>query len=43
MHAEQVPTIGQRLREIRHWRGKSLRVVAELAGITESDLCLSRG
>ncbi len=32
-------TIGQRLREIRTWRGKSLRVIAELAGITESYLC----
>jgi len=31
-------TIGRRLREIRHWRGKSLRVVAELAGISESYL-----
>lgn len=39
MHAEQVPTIGQRLRELRHWRGKSLQVIAELAGITESSLC----
>lgn len=39
MHAELVPTIGQRLREIRHWRDKSLRVIAELAGITESYLC----
>lgn len=37
-------TIGQRLREIRHWRGKSLRVVAELAGISESYLSrLERG
>ncbi|MGH4010736.1 MAG: helix-turn-helix domain-containing protein [Pseudonocardiaceae bacterium] len=33
-------TIGRRLREIRQWRGKSLRVVAELAGITESYLSL---
>ncbi|MDQ3763707.1 MAG: helix-turn-helix domain-containing protein [Actinomycetota bacterium] len=32
-------TIGGRLREIRTWRGKSLRVIAELAGITESYLC----
>jgi transcriptional regulator with XRE-family HTH domain len=39
MDAEQPRTIGQRLREIRTWRGKSLRVVAELAGITESYLC----
>jgi transcriptional regulator with XRE-family HTH domain len=31
-------TIGRRLREIRHWRGKSLRIVAELAGISESYL-----
>lgn len=36
--AEQPRTIGQRLGEIRHWRGKSLRVVAELAGISESYL-----
>jgi hypothetical protein len=35
---EQLRTIGQRLREIRYWRGKSLRVVAELAGISESYL-----
>jgi transcriptional regulator with XRE-family HTH domain len=35
----QTRTVGQRLREIRHWRDKSLRVVAELAGITESYLC----
>ncbi|HEX2289806.1 MAG TPA: helix-turn-helix transcriptional regulator, partial [Pseudonocardiaceae bacterium] len=40
MHAEEARTIGQRLREIRHWRGKSLRVVAELAGISESYLSL---
>lgn len=39
MGVEQTRTIGQRLREIRHWRDKSLRVVAELAGITESYLC----
>lgn len=31
-------TIGRRLREIRHWRDKPLRVVAELAGISESYL-----
>ncbi|MDQ2883910.1 MAG: helix-turn-helix transcriptional regulator, partial [Actinomycetota bacterium] len=31
-------TIGQRLREIRYWRGKSLRVIAELTGISESYL-----
>lgn len=38
MDVEEVRTIGQRLREIRYWRGKSLRVVAELAGISESYL-----
>jgi transcriptional regulator with XRE-family HTH domain len=38
MDAAQPRTIGQRLREIRHWRGKTLRVVAELAGISESYL-----
>jgi transcriptional regulator with XRE-family HTH domain len=44
MHAEETRTIGQRLREIRHWRGKSLRVVADLAGISESYLSrLERG
>lgn len=44
MDAGQPRTIGQRLREIRHWRGKSLRVVAELAGISESYLSrLERG
>jgi transcriptional regulator with XRE-family HTH domain len=32
------PHIGRRLREVRHWRGKSLRVVAGLAGISESYL-----
>jgi transcriptional regulator with XRE-family HTH domain len=37
--ADDARTTGQRLREIRHWRGKSLRVIAELAGITESYLC----
>lgn len=37
-------TIGQRLREVRRWRGKSLRVIAELAGISESYLSrLERG
>jgi transcriptional regulator with XRE-family HTH domain len=37
-------TTGQRLREIRYWRDKSLRVVAELAGISESYLSrLERG
>jgi hypothetical protein len=41
---EEARTIGQRLREIRYWRGKSLRVVAELAGISESHLSrLERG
>ncbi|MFY9806466.1 MAG: hypothetical protein WAK86_04270, partial [Pseudonocardiaceae bacterium] len=34
MDVEDARTIGQRLREIRYWRGKSLRVVAELAGIS---------
>lgn len=44
MDAAQPRTTGQRLREIRHWRGKSLRVVAELAGISESYLSrLERG
>jgi transcriptional regulator with XRE-family HTH domain len=38
--ADGARTIGRRLREIRHWRGKPLRVVAELAGITESYLSL---
>jgi transcriptional regulator with XRE-family HTH domain len=33
-------TIGQRLRKIRLWRDKTLKVVAELAGITESYLSL---
>lgn len=37
-------TIGRRLREIRYWRKKSLRVIAELAGISESYLSrLERG
>ncbi len=41
---EQPRTIGQRLREIRYWRDTSLRVVAELAGISESYLSrLERG
>jgi len=44
MDAGQPRTIGQRLREIRYWRGKSLRVVAELAGVSESYLSrLERG
>lgn len=37
-------TIGRRLREVRVWRRKSLRAVAELAGISESYLSrLERG
>lgn len=37
-------TIGRRLREVRVWRRKSLRAVAELAGITEGYLSrLERG
>jgi transcriptional regulator with XRE-family HTH domain len=44
MDAAQPRTIGQRLREVRHWRRKPLRVVAELAGISESYLSrLERG
>lgn len=44
MDVEDARTIGQRLRKIRYWRGKSLRVVAELAGISESYLSrLERG
>ncbi|MGH3693874.1 MAG: helix-turn-helix domain-containing protein [Pseudonocardiaceae bacterium] len=44
MDAEEPRTIGQRLREIRNWRDKSLRVIAELAGISESYLSrLERG
>ncbi len=36
--------IGRRLREVRYWRGKSLRVVAGLAGISEGYLSrLERG
>ncbi|MBV8995278.1 MAG: helix-turn-helix domain-containing protein [Pseudonocardiales bacterium] len=38
MDVEETQTIGRRLREIRHWRGKSLQVVAELAGISGSYL-----
>ncbi len=34
MDAEDSRTIGRRLREVRFARGKSLRVVAELAGIS---------
>ncbi len=37
-------TIGRRLREVRYWRRKSLRAVAELAGISEGYLSrLERG
>lgn len=44
MDGEEARTIGRRLREIRYWRRKSLRVVAELAGISESYLSrLERG
>jgi transcriptional regulator with XRE-family HTH domain len=44
MDAGDARTIGHRLREIRYWRDKSLRVVAELAGISESYLSrLERG
>jgi len=39
MDAEEAVTIGQRLRLIRHAKGKSLAVVAGLAGITLSQLC----
>lgn len=38
MDAEEARTIGRWLREIRHWRGKSLQLVAELAGISGSYL-----
>lgn len=31
---DETRTIGTRIREIRTWRGKSLRVVAELAGVS---------
>ncbi|MPZ66128.1 MAG: helix-turn-helix domain-containing protein, partial [Pseudonocardiaceae bacterium] len=42
--AEDTRTIGRRLREIRVWRRKSQRVVAELAGISEGYLSkLERG
>lgn len=41
---EEHHTIGRRLREVRYWRRKSLRVVAELAGISEGYLSkLERG
>jgi transcriptional regulator with XRE-family HTH domain len=36
--AEEARTIGRRLREIRVWRRKSLRAVAELAGLSEGHL-----
>ena len=37
-------TIGQRLRQIRKARRKSLRVIAGLAGISKSSLsCIERG
>ncbi len=35
---EDSNTIGRRLREIRNWRGKKLKAVAELAGISEGHL-----
>lgn len=38
MEAEQARTIGWRLRRIRDARGKSLRVIAELAGMSTSTL-----
>ena len=38
MDAEDAVTIGQRLLLIRHAKGKSLAVVAELAGIAPSQL-----
>ncbi|MGH3810987.1 MAG: helix-turn-helix domain-containing protein [Pseudonocardiaceae bacterium] len=38
MDAEEARTIGRRLRQIRHARGKSLRVVAGLAGMSKSHL-----
>ncbi|MDQ4020740.1 MAG: helix-turn-helix domain-containing protein [Actinomycetota bacterium] len=41
---DQARTIGRRLREVRYWRRKSLRAVAELAGLSESYLSrLERG
>lgn len=41
---EDARTIGRRLREVRVWRRKSLKVVAELAGISEGYLSkLERG
>jgi transcriptional regulator with XRE-family HTH domain len=38
MDAEQARTIGWRLRRIREARGKSLRVIAGLAGMSTSTL-----
>jgi transcriptional regulator with XRE-family HTH domain len=38
MDAEEARTIGWRLRRIRHARSKSLRVIAELAGMSSSTL-----
>ncbi|MGH3782780.1 MAG: helix-turn-helix domain-containing protein [Pseudonocardiaceae bacterium] len=44
MDVDDTRTIGQRLRETRYSRDKSLRVIAELAGISESYLSrLERG
>ena len=41
---DQARTIGRRLREVRYWHQKSLRAVAELAGLSESYLSrLERG
>ncbi|HEV7830407.1 MAG TPA: helix-turn-helix transcriptional regulator, partial [Pseudonocardiaceae bacterium] len=34
----QVRSIGGRIREIRVWRGRTLKATAELAGVTESYL-----
>ena len=36
--ADERQDIARRLRELRAWRRKSLKVIAELAGITESHL-----
>lgn len=38
MDADEARTIGRRVRQIRHARGKSLRVVAGLAGMSRSQL-----
>ncbi|MGH3911145.1 MAG: helix-turn-helix domain-containing protein, partial [Pseudonocardiaceae bacterium] len=38
MNAEDVRTVGQRLWRLRDDRGKSLRVVAELAGMSTATL-----